>query len=37
VHIRNASKYTDYKQFGSTSKIIFEGEEVKKQEEPPKK
>jgi hypothetical protein len=29
VHIRDIIKYTDYKRFGSTSKIIFNGEEVK--------
>lgn len=28
VHIRDVIKYTDYKRFGSTSKIIFEGQEV---------
>jgi hypothetical protein len=37
VHIRDTIKYTDYKQFGSTSKIIFEGEEVKQPQESPKK
>lgn len=29
VHIRDVVKYTDYKRFGSTSKIIFDGQEVK--------
>ncbi|HEY3705760.1 MAG TPA: hypothetical protein VGL22_11900 [Terracidiphilus sp.] len=29
VHIRDVIKYTDYKQFGSTSKIIYDGQEVK--------
>ncbi len=29
VHIRDIVKYTDYKQFGSTSKIIYDGQEVK--------
>jgi hypothetical protein len=28
VHIRDTVKYTDYKQFGSTSKIIYEGQEI---------
>jgi hypothetical protein len=37
VHIRDTIKYTDYKQFGSTSKIIYEGEEVKRPEDKPKK
>jgi hypothetical protein len=37
VHIRDTIKYTDYKQFGSTAKIIYEGEEAKKPEEQPKK
>jgi hypothetical protein len=29
VHIRDIIKYTDYKRFGSTAKIIFDGQEVK--------
>jgi hypothetical protein len=29
VHIRDVIKYTDDKRFGSTSKIIFDGQEVK--------
>lgn len=29
VHIRDIIKYTDYKRFGSTSTIIFDGQEVK--------
>jgi hypothetical protein len=29
VHIRDVIKYTDYKRFGSTSKIIYDGQEVK--------
>jgi hypothetical protein len=29
VHIRDVIKYTDYKRFGSTSTIIYEGQEVK--------
>ncbi|HUH62305.1 MAG TPA: hypothetical protein VLZ50_04875 [Terracidiphilus sp.] len=28
VHIRNIVKYTDYKQFGSTMKIIYDGKDV---------
>jgi len=28
VHIRDTIKYTDYKRFGSTSKIFYEGQEV---------
>ena len=28
VHIRDTIKYTDYKQFGSTSKIFYEGQEI---------
>lgn len=28
VHIRDIVKYTDYKRFGSTSKIIFEGQDI---------
>jgi hypothetical protein len=28
VHMRDTIKYTDYKRFGSTSKIIYEGQEV---------
>lgn len=28
VHIRDVVKYTDYKRFGSTSRIIFDGKEV---------
>ncbi len=33
VHIRDIVQYTDYKQFGSTSKILYEGQEIP----PPKK
>ena len=36
VHIRDVIKYSDYKQFGSTSKIIYDGQEVK-TEQPPSK
>ena len=28
VHIRDVIKYTDYKRFGSTSKIIYEGQDI---------
>ena len=28
VHIRDVVKYTDYKRFGSTSKILFEGQDI---------
>jgi hypothetical protein len=28
VHIRDIIKYTDYKRFGSTSKIIYEGQDI---------
>ncbi len=41
VHIRETMKYTDYKQFGSTSKIIFNSKDVTLPENqpnnPPKK
>jgi hypothetical protein len=32
IHIRDVIKYSDYKQFGSTSKIIYEGQEVKTEQ-----
>ena len=28
VHMRDVIKYTDYKRFGSTSKIIYEGQDI---------
>jgi hypothetical protein len=28
VHIRDTIKYTDYKQFGSTIKLIYDGHEI---------
>jgi len=28
VHMRDTIKYTDYKQFGSTMKIIYEGKDI---------
>ena len=41
VHIRDTVKYTDYKQFGSTTKIIYAGQEVaqpaKQPDQQPKK
>jgi hypothetical protein len=36
VHVRQIVKYTDYKQFRSSSRIIYEGQEVPK-DQPPKK
>ena len=38
VHIRDVVKYADYKKFGSTSKIIYNGQEVPapQQQKPPK-
>jgi hypothetical protein len=35
VHIRDVIKYTDYKRFGSTSKIIFDGQEADTNQTPP--
>lgn len=32
VHIRDVIKYSDYKKFGSTSKIIYDGQEVKTEQ-----
>jgi hypothetical protein len=37
VHIRDTIKYSDYKQFGSTSRIIYEGKEIPPPEKEPKK
>ncbi len=34
VHIRDIIKYTDYKRFGSTSKIIYEGQDISPQQNP---
>lgn len=34
VHIRDIVKYSDYKRFGSTSKIIYDGQEVQNQSQP---
>jgi hypothetical protein len=35
VHIRDTIKYSDYKQFGSTTKIIYEGQEITKPQSQP--
>jgi len=35
VHIRDTIKYTDYKRFGSTSKVFYNGQEVTKDGQPP--
>jgi hypothetical protein len=35
VHIRDIVKYTDYKRFGSTSKIIYEGQDITPQQKQP--
>jgi hypothetical protein len=41
VHIRDTVKYSDYKQFGSTTKIIYEGQDIsapaQQPDAPPKK
>lgn len=34
VHIRDTIKYTDYKRFGSTSRIIFDGQEAPETQKP---
>lgn len=34
VHIRDIIKYTDYKRFGSTAKIIYEGQDITPQTPP---
>ena len=34
VHIRDIIKYTDYKRFGSSSKIIFDGQDITPQQNP---
>jgi hypothetical protein len=34
VHIRDIIKYTDYKRFGSSSKIIYEGQDITPQQSP---
>jgi hypothetical protein len=35
VHMRDTIKYTDYKRFGSTSKIFYNGQEVPDQQQAP--
>jgi hypothetical protein len=35
VHIRDTIKYSDYKQFGSTTKIIYEGQDITPPEKQP--
>jgi hypothetical protein len=35
VHIRDIIKYTDYKQFGSTTRIIYDGQDVTAPEKAP--
>jgi hypothetical protein len=35
VHLRQIVKYTNYKRFGSKSKIIFDGQEVKRDPNAP--
>jgi hypothetical protein len=39
--MRDTVKYTDYKRFGSTSKVIYEGQDItppaKQPDTPPKK
>jgi hypothetical protein len=42
VHIRDTIKYSDYKRFGSTTKILYEGQDIstsgdKQTSDPPKK
>jgi hypothetical protein len=33
VHIRDTVKYTDYKRFGTQTKIMYDGQEVKKEDQ----
>jgi len=35
VHIRDTVKYSDYKRFGSTTKIIYEGQDITPGQKPP--
>jgi hypothetical protein len=35
VHLREIIKYEDYKRFGASSKVLYEGKEVPKGEKPP--
>jgi len=34
VHIRDTIKYSDYKQFGSSSKIIYNGQDITRPRRP---
>jgi len=34
VHMRDTIKYTDYKQFGSTTKLIYEGKDITPEKQP---
>ncbi len=36
VHVKQVVKYTDYKRFGAKSKITYEGQEIPKDQQPPK-
>jgi len=35
VHIRDVVKYSDYKRFGSTTKIIYDGQDITTDSQPP--
>ena len=35
VHMRDTIKYTDYKRFGSTAKIIYDGQDITPKAQPP--
>jgi hypothetical protein len=35
VHMRDIIKYSDYKRFGSTTKIIYDGQDITHQDKPP--
>jgi len=35
VHIRDTVKYTDYKRYGTETKILYNGQEVKKEDQQP--
>lgn len=37
VHMRDVIKYSDYKRFGSTTKIIYDGQELPQDKQPPPK
>jgi hypothetical protein len=37
VHMRDTIKYTDYKRFGSTIKLIYEGQDITPPAKPPEK